>query len=123
MKKTAIIAVLATLIIFAGGVFFLSKEPQSEEIPSSSTFYEYFWGDGCPHCVTVANFFENWDKKDKFQITKYEVWNSTKNAALMAQRAKTCGITPSGMGVPFLVTPEGKCFSGDTPIIDYLKNL
>jgi glutaredoxin len=85
--------------------------------------YEYYWGDGCPHCKIVAEFMETWDGKDKFKITKYEVWNNTKNAAQMNERAKACNVVRSEMGVPFLVTPEGKCLTGDQPIINLFKSL
>lgn len=119
MNKFGIIAILITLFILGGGTYLFSRQ---KDTPPSTT-YEYFWGNGCPQCKNVEDFFSSWDKKDKFQVTKYEVWNSTKNAARVAQRAKTCGITPSGMGVPFLATPEGKCLVGDQPIIDHFKNL
>ena len=41
----------------------------------------------------------------------------------MTERAKICEIKSSEMGVPFLVTPEGKCFAGDQSIIEHFKNL
>ena len=47
------------------------------EIPSIDG-YEYYWGDGCPHCKIVADFMETWEGKDKIKITKFEVWNNTK---------------------------------------------
>lgn len=126
MNKTAIAVILATLLIIVGGVFLVSKNSDGDEkkepLPSP-TSYEYYWGDGCPHCINVENFLSSWDKKDKVQITKYEVRNNTENAKRMEQRAITCGIKPQDMGVPLLFAPDGKCFDGDTPIIDYFKNL
>ena len=123
MNKTIIITILITITIFIGGVLLLSKEPKSEDILSSPNGYEYYWGDGCPHCTNVEDFFSSWDKKDQVKITKYEVWNNTNNAKRMEQRAITCGIKPQGMGVPLLFTPDGKCFDGDESIIGYFKSL
>ena len=123
MNKTAIITVLITMAIFVGGILLFSKEPKSEDIPPSPDGYEYFWGDGCPHCANVENFLSSWDKKDQIKITKFEVWNNTKNAKRMEQRVITCGIKPQDMGIPLLFTPDGKCYSGDQPIINYLKDL
>lgn len=126
MNKTAIIVILATLLIIVGGVFLVSKNSGSgrnnEPLPPP-TSYEYYWGNGCSHCKNVEDFFSSWDKKDQVKITKYEVWNNTKNAKRMEQRAITCGIKPQGMGVPLLFTPDGKCFDGDGSIIGYFKSL
>lgn len=123
MNKFGIIIVLITILILGGGAFLISKNG-SQPIPTLEPgTYEYFWGDGCPHCKIVADFFESWDSKNKISITKYNVWNDKAGANLLAERAKICEIKPSEMGVPFLVTPEGKCFSGDIEIINYFKNL
>ena len=123
MNKFGIIAVLITLLILGGGAFLATKD-NSKPIPTlEPNTYEYFWGDGCPHCKIVAEFMETWSGKDKVKINKLEVWNNTKNAALMNERAKVCNIARSEMGVPLLVTPEGKCLTGDQPIIDLFKSL
>ncbi len=121
-SKFGLLVGLATLIIIVAGVFLVSKSGSVKNMPLPSS-YEYFWGNGCPHCANVQAFFDSWDKKDQVNINKLEVWNSPANAKLMQERAKYCGIAPSGMGVPFLFTPEGKCLSGDTPIIEFFKSL
>jgi hypothetical protein len=119
MNKTGLIFAVITLIIFVGGVFLLTKP---KNIPAI-TGYEYYWGNGCPHCKVVDDFVSTWSGKDKIKIDKREVWNNTKNAELMNERANTCNIQRSQMGVPFLVTPEGKCLIGDGPIIEHYKSL
>jgi len=124
--KKYFLFVVASAVILLGGVFFFTKN-QGNAMPLSTpppiTSYEYFWGDGCPHCANVEEFMKTWEKKDQTNIQKLEVWSNRENAQLMQERAKSCGIAPSGMGVPFLVTPEGKCLSGDTPIIELFKSL
>ncbi len=119
MGKSGIILIVATILIMFGGAYIFSKPV---EIPELSG-YEYYWGDGCPHCKIVDEFTSSWSGKDKINIKKLEVWNNTKNAELMAERAKNCNIVRTEMGVPLLVTPEGKCFIGDQPIIEHYKSL
>ncbi len=103
------------------GAFYFSKTKPSEiKLP---TGYEYYWGDGCPHCANVAAFLESWDKKDKINLQKLEVWSNPTNAKLMQERYSYCKVDKTQMGVPLLFTPDGKCLVGDVPIIDFLKNI
>ena len=105
MFKNIFLINLVGFILLFSFAFSVSAQEKTELI--------YFWGDGCPHCANVQAFFDTWEKKDQISLTKLEVWNNRDNASLMAERAKSCNINPSGMGVPFLVTPEGKCLTGD----------
>jgi glutaredoxin len=125
MKRFTIVAVALTLVIIFGGVFLTSKSQNSNPansypLPAELTYY---WGDGCPHCKIVADFLSSWDKKDAVKLDKKEVWNNVANAKELKARYEYCKVPQSEMGVPLLFTPDGKCFSGDTPIIDYLKNI
>jgi len=122
MKRFGLIAVVATVIILAGGVYLFSRTSKPETVPPVSG-YEYYWGETCPHCANVEEFLQSWEDKDKVQIDKREVYLNKANASLLAERAKSCGISPSSLGVPFLVTPEGACITGDTPIIGHFQNL
>ncbi|MDP3994510.1 MAG: hypothetical protein Q8P91_01610 [bacterium] len=123
MKKASITVVVVTIFILALG-FFLVKEKPSESLtyplPVDLTYY---WGDGCPHCEVVADFLSTWEKKDVVTIDKKEVWNNAANAKELKARYESCGVPQSQMGVPLLFTPEGKCYTGDQPIIDFFKNI
>lgn len=119
MSKAGIVLIIITLFVMGGGAYLFSKPVVIPEISG----YEYFWGDGCPHCKLVAEFMETWEGKDKIKINKLEVWNNTKNASLMNERARVCNIKRTEMGVPFMITPDGKCLAGDQPIIDHFKSL
>lgn len=122
-SKFGLLAIIITVLILGGGAYFATKN-NSKVVPAPEpNTYEYFWGDGCPHCKIVADFMETWSGKDKIKIKKLEVWNNTQNAALMNERAKVCNIPRTEMGVPFMITPEGKCLSGDQPIIEHFKQL
>lgn len=125
MKKFTVIAVILTIVIMVGGVLLLSRGQNSNNIkdyplPANLIFY---WGNGCPHCKIVEDFLSTWDKKDTVKIDKKEVWGSIANANELKARYEYCKVPQSEMGVPLLFTPDGKCFSGDTPVIDYLKSL
>ena len=114
---SVIFAIVALIFV---GAYIVSKQ---QTPPPPVNGYEYFWGDGCPHCAVVQKFFDSWEGKDKIQIDKKETWSNPENARLLTQRARACNISTSDMGVPLLVTPEGKCIGGDQPIIDYFKSL
>lgn len=123
MKKIPLVVGIVTLAVIIGGVFIFSKNTDKQTLPFPPSTYEYFWGDGCPHCKNVQAFYDSWDKKDQVKINKMEVWNNNANAKIFQDRASSCGIKPKEMGVPFLVTPEGKCLSGDVDIINLLKSI
>lgn len=85
--------------------------------------YEYFWGDTCPHCANVAKFLESWEGKDKVKIDKKEIYRNPDNARLLDTRAQVCNLPKDQIPVPFLVTPERECITGDEPIINHFKSL
>jgi hypothetical protein len=131
MNRTIAITLISTLAIIVFGAYLFSRQsdPKDQTTNSASIpqqeagVYEYYWGLGCPHCEIVAKFMESWDKKDKINIKKFEVWNNKENASVMLDRAEKCNIKKNELGVPFMVDPSGKCFYGDQPIIDLLKSL
>jgi hypothetical protein len=127
MSKITIAIVVISIIILTGGVFLLTREGGENQVlgtvepPETS---QYFWSETCPHCANVAEFMETWEGKDKFEMKKYEVNESSENTTLFLKSGtQICNIPRNKLGVPLLITPEAECFSGDTPIIDYLKNL
>ena len=126
MKKSVVIAIVATILIFILGIFLVSrggKGSANTNYPTPSNL-TYYWGNGCPHCANVEEFLKTWDKKDTVTIDKKEVWYNAANTRELTARYKSCGTTSSNeMGVPLLFTTDGKCYSGDTPIIDYFKSL
>lgn len=123
MKKFPIIIGIITLFIIIGGVFVFSKnEPQKNiSLPSN---LEYFWLEGCPHCKNVEDFINTWEKKDQIIIDKKESQIDRQNGLRLIEVGKYCNLDTQSLGaVPFLFTPEGKCFLGDEPIIDFLNTL
>ena len=125
MSKLGIAVITFTLLLLVGGAYFFTKSEKPIEIPQKeANTYEYFWGNGCPHCKVVADFFDSSDKDEKVKLVKYEVWYDKTNAKIMEDRYSKCDPKPTGaMAVPFMVTPDGKCLIGDQPIIDLFNKL
>jgi hypothetical protein len=121
MNKNIIVIIAVTVILIVGGAYLLTR-PASK--PNNPTGYELFWGEGCTHCQNVETFLTSWDKKDQIQISKLEVFNNKANGNKLIEWGQTCNLPKEQLGsVPLLVTPDGKCYSGDTPIIDFLKSI
>lgn len=126
MKRFGAIIAIATLLIVGGGIYLFSRNSASEQTAtplSAPTSYEYYWGNGCPHCKNVEDFLNSWQGKDKIKLEKFEVWNNRENARRMKARAEACNLPQKDLAVPFLVTLEGKCIGGDEPIIQFFKDL
>ena len=133
MKNTAIFIIFITLLIFVGGLFI--NQVQKDKSPNSSPqtqvapeAYEYYWSETCPHCTNVAKFLDGWKKAlpaqaGKIQMEKLEVNESADNTNRFIARGIFCNIPKNQLGVPLLVTPSGKCYNGNVPIIDYFNSL
>lgn len=124
MNKFPIIAGLVTLLIIVGGVFIFSGNKTSDNPLVLPSNLEYYWLETCPHCKNVQDFMSTWEKKDQIKIDKLEVQINRQNGQKLLSVGKYCKIDSQSLGaVPLLFTPEGKCFLGDEPIINYLKTL
>ena len=80
MKKFPILIGIISLVIIVGGIFLFTKKQNTSSVstpPPLPASYEYFWGDGCPHCVNVEEFLTTWEGKDKVSIDKKEVFIRT----------------------------------------------
>ena len=123
MKNLTLFIILVTILIIIGG-FFINEVKKEKSIDASPiTTHEYFWSETCPHCAEVSKFMENWERKDQFDLQKFEVGKSASNAKLLIARGLNCKIDQKDLGVPLLVTPQGQCVEGNEPIIQYLESL
>lgn len=111
------------IAIMIGAFFFLSKPSTQPTNLTPSDTLVYFWSVTCPHCKNVADFLETWQNTPKLKMDKKEISQNADNQALFTQQGAKCDIPSSEMGVPLLVTYEGKCITGDTPVINYFKSL
>jgi hypothetical protein len=127
MDKTPMVIII--VIILAGAFFWalesgflpanFTKNIGTDDVPSGIVL---FYGEGCPHCKNVDDFVSKNKIEDKVKYTKMEVWQNTDNQKLLGEVAVKCGIDTNQIGVPLLYDGAGKCYSGDTDVINYLKN-
>ena len=133
MKKMPLAIIGLVLIILVAGVILLSttstnqssNQPANPAVPYSSDAYTYYWSPTCPHCLKVNEFTSTWSGKDKIKINKKDVSSNRDYASDLVQKGSSvCKLPQEQIGtVPLLITPDGKCFNGDQPIIDYYKSL
>lgn len=120
-----VIAIIVVLLL--GYIFILSKgsinQTDNSPVSTNPDAMTYFWSETCPHCKNVADFLASWPNGDKIILDKKEVSKDRNNAALFTKKGTECKIPEQEMGVPLLITKEGQCLTGDTPIIEYFKNL
>ncbi len=81
--------------------------------------YTFFYGDTCPYCHDVIDWFEETGIESTLNIVRKETYNDLANSEQLKLAAETCG--EKGTGVPFLFTPDKECIIGSNMIIDYLS--
>lgn len=126
MKHFPLLVGLASILIIIGGVLIFSNNatnnPEANP-PNLPDYYEYYGGEGCPHCANVEEFLSTWENRDKVRIEIKEVYKNQDNIDLFKSRVEYCKLPNNQVGVPFLFTPEGECVVGDTPIINLFEQM
>jgi glutaredoxin len=71
--------------------------------PDKVTIY-FFWGDGCPHCVTQKSYLEELKEKygDEIEIKSYETWKNSANVELFKIVAQAHRIQARGVPTTFI---------------------
>jgi len=126
MKRFPLLVGLVSILIIIGGALIFSNgsaDSPDATPPNLPDSYEYYWGEGCPHCSNVEEFLSTWENRDKVQIDKKEVYKDQDNIDLFKSRVEYCKLPNNQVGVPFLFTPEGECVVGDTPIINLFEQI
>lgn len=108
------------LIIILGGIIIIIALTNLGRLTNKPEIILFF-GDTCPHCKTVEAYINENGIKEKLNFQELEVYNNKKNAALLGEKAKQCGLdTSNGVGVPFFFDGQN-CFQGDEQIIEFFK--
>ena len=91
MKRFPLLIGFVSILIVIGGVFIFSNNstdnPETAP-PSLPDSYEYYWGEGCPHCANVEEFLSTWENRDKVQIDKKEVYNNQDTDLIVGEFAE-----------------------------------
>ena len=86
----------------------------AQDAPKKKAYY--FFGETCPHCKNVDEYFKANGIYDKYEITKLEVMSNPFNGKIFLEIGKAFGKSDWG-GVPTIVF-EDKYLIGDEPIIE-----
>lgn len=114
-----ITALLSVVVVVSNNKDKQAAIQKVEELKTSEPIFYY--GDTCPHCHAVSNWFSQNKVEEKMTIIKKEVYNDTQNANELSKVAASCGLDTSNIGVPFLYA-EGQCLVGTTDIVNYVAN-
>ncbi len=78
-----------------------------------------FYGETCPHCVTMKPLLAQLESETGLKVERYEVWNNEENAKKMAEfdHDNECG------GVPYFFNTETKAHICGSSEYDALKAL
>jgi len=86
--------------------------------------YILFYGNGCPHCAQVEQYFEDNSIQEKFDLKLKEVYFNRNNLTELQEYLAKLELDTTQIGVPFLViNNENECsyINGSTPIIDFFQ--
>jgi len=119
-KKVIVGFFVVVALIIAGLLITLSMTGRVIDNPISNSTNILFYGESCPHCKVVDEFIAANNISSKLSFEHKEVWNNKDNRNEMIAAAKACNLDLNNLGVPFLYY-EGKCYLGDQPIIELLK--
>jgi hypothetical protein len=120
----------AALLLFAAASAFtviaLIKEKSTSSSPSNSqnAAFVLYYGITCPHCKIVEEYLQKNDLPNKLDIVQKEVSGNSANANELVEKGKQCQLGKNELGAVPLLWDEknSKCYVGDQPIIDFLKN-
>ncbi len=130
MRQTLIYTILVILFSFllVGFVVVGSRKKDTKTVVNnqnttsfSASEITYYYGNTCPHCKEVESWIEENKIDEKLKIIKKEVYDNPSNAAELRLAAQKCGLDTTAIGVPFLYSPDGKCFIGTPDVISFLK--
>ncbi len=122
LNKFRIAALFITPLVFcfSGALFSVSaQDGQTGSAVEESEKITLYVQTGCPHCNEVEKFIEENELEDHFEI--YNI--STNDQALNQYNSfwERVDAPISSRGVPIIVYGNDEFVSGDTFIIDYLK--
>ena len=71
--------------------------------PNKVTIY-FFWGEGCPHCITQKPHLKDWQEKygNKIEVKMFETWKNPENVKLFKEVSSAYGIQARGVPTTFI---------------------
>lgn len=125
IKKIIVVALIIGIVGYL--IFTQSQSANTFSFDSSKpTDITLFWGQGCSHCEKVKQYISDNNIGRVINIDSKEIYYNQTNQALYLESIKKCpqfAANPDSVGVPFAVTKDNLCLSGDQPIINQLQSL
>ena len=95
------------IFLFSLAFFFLPQLIHAQE----PKIY-YFWGQGCPHCAQVNQYFEEKGFYDKYPIEKKEIYFNHENATLLNEYYDKYDVPLDHRGVPAIFIEDRYLIGG-----------
>ena len=132
--KLAVTTIFVGLIVFMLATVLIGSRNSKENLTSGAPIDQettadlqdegsniLYWGTTCPYCHDVIDWIEMKNVHDKISIELKEVYENRQNSLELISKAKSCGLSEYGIGVPFMYTSDGKCLIGAPDIINHLS--
>jgi cytochrome c biogenesis protein CcdA len=104
------------LLLSLGLVFFFSSVVEAENQ------IVFFYGQGCPHCAVVEEYFTDNNILSSYPIVIKEIYGNPQNAVEFTATMEALSIPQNEQGVPAVVIGD-QVLMGDKPIIDNFTKL
>lgn len=114
-----ITALMSWVVIASSRQEQVAKQEQIEQL-QQQTEPIFYYGNTCPHCEIVKEWFADHQVEEQITIFQKEVYDNAANAAELNQVAASCGLDSGSIGVPFLYA-DGQCLIGSPDIISYFS--
>ena len=121
-KKVVIGFFIIAILVIAGLYLIYNAKADGKTItPGYDNQTLLFYSLTCPHCKIVEAFINENNITKKVNITQLEVSQDSANAKKLIETGNSCKIEQTLIGAVPLLYSEGKCYLGDTPIIEFLN--
>ena len=82
----------------------------------------YFYGQRCPHCLTINEFITEQQLHNSLAFLSYEI-SSPEQSQLFYEKAASCGLDRSQAGVPFVFDGRQRvtCYLGLRQVLDFFE--
>lgn len=114
-----VIVEILSILFFGGGIRNISSYFHKETVsPQGIILFE---SKDCLQCKKVDDFINAQAVEGKVAFTRLEVIGNNINYDILSDKAQTCGLNISQIGVPFLWDGAGGCIIGYVDVIKFFQ--